>query len=293
MRAFFIVNPEAGNGRALSKWNEYRKIIFEAMGSQPYEFTKRKGDATEIAKKISEGEFDVVVSCGGDGTLNEVVNGTIGTGINLAVLPIGTGSDFGKTLGIRNALDFLKAIKNGKTRAVDVLAAQFSNHGKRYFINILEIGFGAEIMNFVNSHKYFGNRSFEFGAFYMLSRMHPFNLILSIDSKEYKFLTIETIIANGRYFGGGMLASPDSEIDDSFMDVHILKPFSRFKSALNFRSLANGSYIEKGYAHNFKVKNISITSKDQLVEMDGEVIGKTPVDIYVESKIRFLEKLPD
>ncbi len=289
MRAFFIVNPKAGNGKALSKWNEYKKILFDSIGEQAYEFTKRQGDATAMARGISKGEFDLVVSCGGDGTLNEVVNGIVNTDLAIGVLPIGTGSDFGKTLGIRNISDFLKAIKSWRTKDVDVVAAQFTNHGRRYFINILEIGFGAEVMNYVNSHKYFGNGSFKFGAFYMLSKMRPFNLILSMDGKEYEFPTIESIFANGRYFGGGMLASPVSEIDDGLLNVHVLKPFSRIRSAINFRTLSDGSYLNRGYAHSFKTMSVSVTSKGQLVEMDGEVVGKTPIDIYLDSRIKFIQ----
>ncbi|CAC12579.1 conserved hypothetical protein [Thermoplasma acidophilum] len=186
-----------------------------------------------------------MVSCGGDGTLNEVVNGIVNTDLAIAVLPMGTGSDFGKTIGIRNISDFLKAIKSGRTREVDLVAAQFANQSRRYFINILEIGFGAEVMNYVNSHKYLGRGSFKFGAFYMLSKMHPFNLRLIMDGKEYEFPTIEAIFANGRYFGGGMLASPYSEIDDGLLDVHVLKPFSRIRSAMNFRTIYDGSYLNR------------------------------------------------
>ncbi|MGC8663596.1 MAG: diacylglycerol/lipid kinase family protein [Thermoplasmata archaeon] len=285
MKIFFIVNPIAGNGNALKNWELQKKIIFDKIGEHSYELTKYKGHATDIAKKVSKEDYDLIVSCGGDGTLNEVVNGVVDSNKNISALPLGTGSDFVKTIGIRSVEDFISAMKSQKIIASDVIGVTFFSNEIRYFVNILSIGFSAEVMEYVNRNKKFGKYSFMIGVFATLSRMDKFNLKIKIDQNYFEFSTIEAIFANGKYFGGGMLASPESKIDDNILDIHILKPFSKIKSATNLKSLINGTYIRKGYAHNFKAKSIEIISSGHLIEMEGEVVGKTPIKMSMNKKI--------
>ncbi|MEM4115751.1 MAG: hypothetical protein QXP59_07085, partial [Saccharolobus sp.] len=103
------------------------------------------------------------------------------------------------------------------------------------------------------------------------------------------FSTIEVIVANGKYFGGGMLASPDSKIDDGFLNLHILKSFSKLTSVIRLRNLISGEYIKKGYSYDFISNEIFVENSGILVEMDGDVIGKTPIKITIlEKKIEFL-----
>ncbi|MEM4170671.1 MAG: diacylglycerol kinase family lipid kinase [Thermoplasmata archaeon] len=290
MKIFFIINPIAGNGKALEEWEKNKIKIFKNFGEQNYEFTKYPGHAIEISKKISNEDFDLIVSVGGDGTLNEVVNGLVNSNKTIVILPFGTGSDFGKTIGIRNLDDFLIAIKNGKKIKVDIGNVYFTEQSfSRYFINILEIGFGAEVMNYVNKHKSLGKYSFILGIISTLSKMKKFDLNIQLNTIKKTFSTIEVIVANGKYFGGGMLASPDSKIDDGFLNLHILKSFSKLTSVIRLRNLISGEYIKKGYSYDFISNEIFVENSGILVEMDGDVIGKTPIKITIlEKKIEFL-----
>ncbi|MEM3933395.1 MAG: diacylglycerol kinase family lipid kinase [Thermoplasmata archaeon] len=290
MKIFFIINPIAGNGKALEEWEKNKIKIFKNFGEQNYEFTKYPGHAIEISKKISNEDFDLIVSVGGDGTLNEVVNGLVNSNKTIVILPFGTGSDFGKTIGIRNLDDFFIAIKNGKKIKVDIGNVYFTEQSfSRYFINILEIGFGAEVMNYVNKHKSLGKYSFILGIISTLSKMKKFDLNIQLNTIKKTFSTIEVIVANGKYFGGGMLASPDSKIDDGFLNLHILKSFSKLTSVIRLRNLISGEYIKKGYSYDFISNEIFVENSGILVEMDGDVIGKTPIKITIlEKKIEFL-----
>lgn len=290
MKIFFIINPIAGNGKALEEWEKNKIKIFKNFGEQNYEFTKYPGHAIEISKKISNEDFDLIVSVGGDGTLNEVVNGLVNSNKTIVILPFGTGSDFGKTIGIRNLDDFLISVKNGKKIKVDIGNVYFTEQSfSRYFINILEIGFGAEVMNYVNKHKSLGKYSFILGIISTLSKMKKFDLNIQLNTIKKTFSTIEVIVANGKYFGGGMLASPDSKIDDGFLNLHILKSFSKLTSVIRLRNLISGEYIKKGYSYDFISNEIFVENSGILVEMDGDVIGKTPIKITIlEKKIEFL-----
>lgn len=285
MKAFFIVNPVAGNGRGKRIWEEIRTKLFKSIGEHDYKFTEFPGDATELARDAVLKGYDTIVSCGGDGTVNEVLNGLVNSNVNFTILPLGTGSDFGKTIGIKSYEDTIRALNNGEVVLADVGKVYFHNENKeRYFFNILEIGFGAEVMEYVNTHKKHRKYAFLIGVVATVMKMKKFRIELDYNSQSLTFESIEVIVANGKYFGGGMLASPSSKINDGKLDVHILKAVSKLKTLTRLRDLINGTYIEKGYSQDFQLDKIDFKGEEQLVEMDGEVVGRTPISIVIEKK---------
>ncbi len=284
MKLLFIVNPSAGNGNAGKEWPEIEKEIDSNFPEHECVLTERPGHATELAKNGAIKGFDTIVSCGGDGTLNEVINGVAGSEIRVALIPLGTGSDFGKSIGIRSVQDALKALKSGRTEKVDLANVTFDETGtSRTFINILEIGFGAEVMKYVNSHSKAGKNSFLIGVLSVLMKLKRFRVKFELD-KLQEMDTIEVIVANGKYFGGGMLASPCSIISDGNLDVHIMKPVSKLTTLLRLKNLMNGTYIEKNFSYEFRGKAFHFLGEGNLVEMDGEVVGNTPISISLLEK---------
>lgn len=284
MKLLFIVNPSAGNGNAGKEWPEIEKEIESNFPEHECVLTERPGHATELARNGALKGFDTIVSCGGDGTLNEVINGVAGSEIRVALIPLGTGSDFGKSIGIRSIQDALKVLKSGRTEKVDLANVTFDETGtSRTFINILEIGFGAEVMKYVNSHSKAGKNSFLIGVLSVLMKLKRFRVKFELD-KLQEMDTIEVIVANGKYFGGGMLASPGSIISDGNLDVHILKPVSKLTTLLRLKNLMNGTYIEKNFSYEFRGKAFHFLGKGNLVEMDGEVVGNTPISISLFEK---------
>ncbi len=284
VKQLFIVNPTAGNGEAGKQWPEIARLIEQNFQGYEFSFTQRPGHATELARDGVLKGFDTIVSCGGDGTLNEVINGVAGSEVSVGIIPLGTGSDFGKTVGIKSVEDSIAVLKGNKKERVDTASVTFDESGdSRHFINILEIGFGAEVMRYVNSHSKHGRNSFLIGVLSVLMKLKKFAVKTDSENKN-ELETIEVIVANGKYFGGGMLASPASIIKDGILDVHILKPVSRLTTLFRLRNLMNGTYIEKNFSYEDKVSSISFLEKGNLVEVDGEVVGTTPVSIRVSDK---------
>ncbi len=281
MRILFIVNPSAGNGNSGVEWPTIERELRSRFNDYEYSLTERPGHATEIARDGVKRGFDVIVSCGGDGTLNEVINGIAGSDVRVGLVPLGTGSDFGKTIGIRSVEESLKVLAGGFTEKIDLGIVKFDETGlSRKFLNILEIGFGAEVMRYVNSHSKEGGNSFTKGVFSVLMKLKKFRVTAHSDrSVEYE--TIEVIVANGKYFGGGMLASPGSSLSDGVLDVHVLKPVSKLTTIFRLKTLMDGTYIEKNYSIEDRVKSIRFEGNGNLVEMDGEVVGTTPLSIEV------------
>ncbi|MEM0136092.1 MAG: diacylglycerol kinase family lipid kinase [Thermoplasmatales archaeon] len=294
MKILFIVNPTAGGGEAKREWPAITELIKSNFPEFEVEFTQRPLHATELARNAVLKGYDTIVSCGGDGTLNEVVNGVAGSEVNICLLPLGTGSDFGKTVGIRTVDDSFRALKEGRPKRVDITSVTFEGTGQsRLFINVLEIGFGAEVMRYVNTHGKHGRSSFLLGILSTVWRLRKFRSGFDQETLE-GVETIEVIVANGKYFGGGMLASPDSKVDDGILDLHILKPVSRLTTILRLRNLMNGSYIRKNYSFEGRIKTGRFLESGNLVEMDGEVVGETPISINVLNKgINFFCNLKD
>ncbi len=288
MKVLFILNPTAGNGRAGKEWPLVEEIIKDEFPGYKVERTEYPGHATEIAGRAIGERYDTIVSCGGDGTLNEVLNGVVGSDVKIGLIPLGTGSDFGKTIGVRDIRRAIEVLKGEKVKKADVAMATFNEEGKRrYFINSLEIGFGAEVMRYVNSHPRYGRLSFIIGILSVLRKLRKFRIANGSNNPEME--TIEVIVANGKYFGGGMLASPSSSISDGILDIHILRPVSRLTTIMRLRNLMDGSYIEKGFSHESKAKEIHFSNEGNLVEMDGEVVGKTPVTVSIrENEINLI-----
>ncbi len=284
VKCLFIVNPTAGNGQAGRQWPNIEAMIKERFDDYEILMTQGQGDATRIASEGVTRGFDTIVSCGGDGTLNEVINGVVGSDVGVALIPLGTGSDFGKTIGIRNVEGSLSALKKNNKERIDIASVTFSESNEsRFFINILEIGFGAEVMKYVNSHSKHGSSSFIIGIISVLMKLKKFRV--EMDSGKAKDVeTIEVIVANGKYFGGGMLASPESAVNDGILDLHILKPVSRITTLFRLRNLMNGTYIEKKFSYDDRVASMDFLEKGNLVEVDGEVVGTTPISIRISPK---------
>jgi len=291
-RAFIVVNPRAKNGRAGEEWPELERIILdEYHGEFHFEFTSAPLHATALTRQALRDGYDVVVSLGGDGLVNEVVNGffeerrATNPNATLGVLPFATGADFVKTVGIPR--DFREAVRHldaASTRSCDLgLISCESVDGQplaRYFINVAEFGVGADVVDRVNrTTKRFGGKvSFTWG----ILRTIPFykNKIISytIDkAAETEARLNNFIVANGRYFGAGLKPAPNAEIDDGLFDISIIGDMGLFESVSNLGKLRDGTYLENPHVSSKRGTQVSARcSKPVLIEADGEVIGKLP-----------------
>ncbi|EKD50996.1 MAG: hypothetical protein ACD_62C00372G0004, partial [uncultured bacterium] len=220
-RAFVIANPTAGGGALHRKWNHLvRPLLKQGLGSFDFAFTTGPGDATLITRKALLSGHKRVVALGGDGTLNEVVNGffesgkPVNTKASLAVLPFGSGGDFARSLAIKKTTSgFVQYLTGQHIKPVDVGRITIKGcASQRYFINIAEAGLGACIMAHVNNM----NRRLPAITRYLTGtvcgfaryRNIPVNIHLSgpgLPNTQISGVNLTNlIVANGRYFGRGM-----------------------------------------------------------------------------------------
>jgi YegS/Rv2252/BmrU family lipid kinase len=290
-----IVNPNAGNGKGRKDWNRISGLIKKAGLPFTAKFTERKGHAIDITLDAISAGFRKIVIVGGDGTLNEAVNGVITNSvcrpadITLSLIPVGTGNDWGKMFGI--STDHEKAVRiicDNKTLLHDAGLITFYNGSEksnRYFINIAGLGFESVVVKKTNLQKDKGHGG---------KLIYFYNLLTSL--LAYKNTKAEIIIdgeiihadlfslnvGNGRYCGGGMRQTPRAIPDDGLLDVTIINGMGKFEIIRNLKILYDGTILRHPKIDGYKCKNIKVTSESAMfIEADGESLGQTPAEFNI------------
>ncbi len=290
-----IVNPNAGNGKGKKDWENISSLLKQQGLTSIVKFTERKGHAIEFTLTgISEG-FRKIITVGGDGTLNEVVNGVFlnnickGTDISLALIPVGTGNDWGRMFGI--PLDYEKAIRiivENKRMFHDVgLVSYFDGSEKkeRYFINIAGLGFESVVVRRTNIQKDKGRSGKLLYLYNLLMSLLSYkntNADITVDGEKIKANVFSVNIGNGRYCGGGMRQTPNAIPDDGLLDVTIISGMGKFEIMRNLKILYDGTILSHPKINGYRCKNIKVSSGSLIyTEADGESLGHTPAEFNI------------
>jgi len=307
----FIINPVSDFGRTLETWKQAR-LSLAALGLPVNEFiTTSPGQAAALTRQsLTDGVLQVV-AVGGDGTLNEVVNGYLdedGAPINaacrIALLPSGTGSDFRKTLGIGDMAAAIQILVSNNSKQVDAgrvtYTTQDGESKSRFFINLLSIGLGGDVSGFVNGWrtrlpKWVGGKTrFTLAALRALSRYNNTTVEISLDpgcagGQRLWASSNLIVVGNGRFAGGGMLLAPSACPDDGLLDVVVTDRASRFDVIRELPRIRRGGYIKNPKVKSLRARTVSIIAGRPLpVDMDGESVGVVPISVKViPSAVRF------
>jgi YegS/Rv2252/BmrU family lipid kinase len=290
-RTKFIVNPASANGSTERLWDRLKQAIGREIGEVDASFTTAANHATDLARKALDDGFEMVVAVGGDGTVNEVVNGFFNAGapVNpdavLGVISRGTGSDFIKTINIpREIEDAARTLKGRAVKRCD--AGRFTSRGpngkemERYFINIADFGVGGEAVERVNntSKAFGGFLSFLYGTLKTLWVYKGKKVTFTIDEdSEIEQIINSVVIANGQFFGGGMWVAPEAKADDGLFDIVILDDLSFMESLLNIPKLYKGTHINDPKVTCLRGKKLVAESdEDVLIDVEGEHGGMLP-----------------
>ncbi|HBH87995.1 MAG TPA: hypothetical protein DDY17_10415 [Syntrophaceae bacterium] len=292
----FVVNPRAGNCATEKEWPRIQVEARNRLGSFTTHLTTKPGDATRITRMCLGEGADLVVCVGGDGTLNEVVNGfmdekgPIKTDAVLGFVPNGTGCDFVKTAPIPIMIEqSLDTIQEGYIKSIDLGRLQYHDReGRlhiRYFHNIASFGLGGEVVDRVNRNsKVFGPFiSFIWSTLVSIFLYGKKKVRLKVDDMYDREVIVWNIaVANGQYHGGGMWVAPDAVIDDGLLQITVIGDLSLAEVFWNLPKLYNGKIKE--------VKNVFMLSgrmveahSEQYVQLDvdGEQPGLLPIVIDV------------
>jgi YegS/Rv2252/BmrU family lipid kinase len=293
-----VVNPNAGSGKGKRDWGIISALLAKYGISYKYVFTERSKHAIVLAHDcILKGCRNIIV-VGGDGTLNEVVNGVFSQDICqpqevvLAMIAVGTGNDWGKMFNIPHSYEeSIKIIRNRKVRAQDVGIVEYINGNqpeKRHFLNIAGMGFDALVVQRTNRQKEAGKTG---KAIYLVNLLRsliiykPTHIELTIDEQNISRDIFTISVGIGRYSGGGMLQTPRAIPDDGLFDITLIKKIGKGDIILSLKKLYDGSILTHHKIEGYKAGKIRIRTNPQLyVEADGETLGHSPSYFYILPK---------
>ncbi len=293
----FIVNPQSSNGRTGKFWPDIQASIKSQLPEFDFDFTSAPHDATKIAAASLKSGYEMIVCIGGDGTINETINGffedgkPIRTDAVLGVLCMGTGGDFVKTAGIpkdfSEALPILAGRNALKCDAGHITLCTHSGEiVDKYFLNITDFGMGGDVVYHVNNSSKALKGKLPFLMGMLKSQIYYRNKTVrfEIDGKDIGVRKIKNaVIANGRYFGGGMKIAKNARLDDGLFDVIIMGDLTILDALKWVKQMYTGDIIDfKEKVEYFKAKQIRATSDQEvLIDMDGEQPGKLPIKLTI------------
>ena len=291
MKLAAIVNPHSAAGRTGKLWPE----MAHQFGHMDVLFTQGPNHATQLARQLLGQGYDRILAVGGDGTVHEVINGWLDSNLHpisenctLAVLPLGTGSDYQRSLGIRNLKDALDlAHAPGPFSPIDLGQVTYqAHHGARetrLFNNVVSFGMGGEVA--LASKNAFsrlsGKAAFQYATAKVFLTYRPKRATLTLDGRQLPECRITNIaIGIGRYHGGGMHVCPKAQLDDGLFEVTVIHHLRAWVLAKDLPVL----YSENLYVHpkvdHHRAARLTAASPDLTsIEVDGEALGALPVDL--------------
>lgn len=279
----FIVNPVSGRGKAARVVPELEGILKERDVRYQIAHTEFPRHAEELARQAGDA-FDVLVVVGGDGTLNEVLNGCIGKSCAVGILPVGSGNDFVRAIpisaGLQPALDILLTDHRKKIDLARV--------NERIYHNGVGIGFDAQAVHTGNQVKWLrGNAIYLYAVFHTLLHFKPSEVTLKFNGQTYSRNYFIMNIANGVALGGGFRLTPDALLDDGFLDLCLVRDMPLPGILRNLLKVYKGRHKDDPRVEMYRTKQISIESEEGFaVHADGELLSLNmkKVDIKILPK---------
>ena len=288
-----IVNPYAGTGATGRKWHRIQKTLEDIGLDFDYVHTDGKGQAVELARKAALDGYQLVVAVGGDGTLNEVVNGLVDSGrsrdVSMGILNTGTGCDFAHFLDIpRDFHEACTRLVNPVKAISDVGVVECRLKGMpyhRYFISTASLGFDGEVAVVAEKRPriFHSVTSYFMGVIEALGYYHNKNIRIQLDDHCEELCICSIVIANGGFYASGMKIVPEANLQDGLFDVMIVGDINKFDLIQTLpKAYLGGTHINHPKVRLEKASRISIESEDRVyIQADGELLGETPALFYI------------
>lgn len=300
--SLIILNPWAGRGTA----GQRRPALEEALRAANADFslvtTHARGGATELAWQGVEQGFERIIAVGGDGTINEVVNGikgaeaSIGKRARLGIVPLGTGSDFVKSLDDIDASDIpgaVRRITSSKSRPVDLGHVRVGDGEGRYFVNALSMGLDAQVAaESLKITKLKGLAVYMMAIVRALANYKAHSMLVQYDDRRVHRRLLFASIANGRCQGGGFWLTPDARIDDGLLDLCLVDNLRLDEIIRYIPKVMEGTHTSLKQVTMGRARTVKLECSAPVpVATDGEVIATDAREVTVETFPNALEVL--
>ena len=288
-----IVNPAAANGAVGKNWPRIRDFLQAERAKFDAVLTEEPGHATQLARQALDDGYRTIVAVGGDGTVNEVINGLVEEGsvdpeVTLGIIPYGTGADFARVLGIpRDYTEACRHLLGCEPRPVDLGRITCFREGReveRYFINAAGLGFDGEVAEVVNRFpKVLGGTITYLTCLLIgLVTYRNKNVELSFDGQHARGRVNSVIVCNGRYFGGGMFIAPGAAFDDGLFNVVILGNLNKLEVVVNLPRIYKGTHLTHPKVSHFCAREVHVEARERMfLQAEGELVGEAPATFQI------------
>jgi len=280
LKAELIVNLTAGGGKAHKYLNTVLKYLKENGLNFKVCTTSYQGEAVELAQKAADDGAELIVSVGGDGTVNEIVNGIMKSKNDppLGIIPLGWANDFIKSTNIpSDIMEACKILIRGKIKEIDIGII----NEKIYFANICGVGFDAEVAQLANRMKSKYPNLHILSAFVyvfatvkkLLSPFSYHNVKIKFDGQEIHSKILFIAISNGKFYGGRFKITPEAILDDGLLEICTVEEMGRLKYLMSIPKVFKGTHESIKGINFYRAKEVVIQSSELiLAQVSGEVI---------------------
>lgn len=272
-----VLNPKAGSVQDVEALIERIRRIPKAEVC----ITSKRGAAMRLTRTALRKGCNLIVAAGGDGTLNEIVNalGEKHSAVRVGLIPLGTGNDFARTLGLPTDVDeAIDLVRAGRMRKIDLV--RVTSDQVRYFVNVSAGGFSGLVDEKLTPKmkKTWGPLAYLRGAAAALPELRAYRTTLSLDNTESLKLSLyNVVIANGRYVAGGRLIAPEASIDDGLLDIVLIQERSAPELALLAAQVALGNHLSSDAIVFRRAAKVTVNSRPGMwFNVDGELVGNQP-----------------
>lgn len=279
---YFIVNPVAGNGKALESMEKISTLLQEQNVPFTVLQTKKPGDGQIVASSLKPTNEDVVIFVGGDGTLNECFKGIKDKkNTKIGIIPAGTGNDFCFSVSIGNdPIKNMKKILNGTVHSVDYVEGLDGNIS----LNTMSTGLDIDVIERYNRAKKKTSGTYTRALLKTLLAFKFKDFEITVDGKQISGKYMLAAVCNGNKFGGGMMASPLSDVKDGKVNLVLIKKVCRLLIPFRLMAFLKGKHIGKKFTEHILCERVKITGKNGALipsNYDGELVYKTPIDLHI------------
>ena len=290
---FVIVNPVSSNGKTGQRWAGIEERLRIEGAQFDVEFTHEPGHATQLACDAAAAGYRTIVSVGGDGTLNEVVNGLMTGGrtdsdVRLGVVPGGTGSDFGRGIGLpRDPLDAALRLLKAEPHWFDIgqiNCKRGEGTNTRYFINVAGLGFDGEVCDRVNrSSKALGGTIPYLSSLLITLFVYRNKRVKwTLDGQTRDEVLNSVIVANASFFGGGMHISPNSKTDDGQFHVITLGDWGKLEFLATVPRVYNGTHLTHPKVKEYMGREVTVEADGRMfLQAEGDLFGEAPATFKI------------
>ena len=280
-RIHILINPTAGGRKCKKQYPAVLRRLGESGVTCDVTVSQYPGQITGLASELAARGCETVVVCGGDGTVNEVINGIAGTDTALGVVPLGTANDFAANMGIKDINSACAVIMQRQTKKIDLVRV---NHDK-FFAGTACLGFDAEVAAFARSRRVAPFLMHVVGGLFKFFSYKPKTVELRFDGQKCFGDIFLVAFSNIRSYAKGMLITPEAEYDDARLDICVVKAMPKRKVLSIFPSVYKGKHVERKGVTLYRTEAVFIQSLGPMdLYADGDFIASTPVRLEVVPK---------